>query len=400
VLQESVRPSRWVDLVWGLTGGWFAFTDTDRRRESPLLSRAGWEEALRDAGFDRVAIYPPMSDIDADTSVIVARVPLAATNASAERNGADETSRLALIRALEAAGAQVEVVAADVANAASLRSAVDRATSRFGKIDGVIHAALVLNDGAIELKTREGIEQVFAPKVAGTLAIEEVFAGCGLDFIALFSSLVSVLGGAGQVDYCAASNFQDAWAQRVPSSTARAVVSIDWGAWRQIGKAFRSAVERGAAPDAALPNGMSPDEGIDAFVRALHAAQSQVLVSPQPLDHAASAPVRKETSVAAGDAAAVAAPAPAADAGPAPGAPRSEAERLIAGLWQEVLGIERVRIDDNFFDLGGDSMISLQFIAKAKKVGLRFTNRQVFEYQTIAELAALPQGTPVPDSRA
>ena len=139
---------------------------------------------------------------------------------------------------------------------------------------------------------------------------------------------------------------------------------------------------------------MSPDEGVEAFVRALHAAQSQVLVSPQALEHVA--PQRAlRTDVGAGD---VAVPAQ-ADSGPAPGAPRSDTEQLIASIWQEVLGIERVCIDDNFFDLGGDSMISLQFIAKAKKAGLRFTNRQVFEQQTVAKLAALPQATPVPGSR-
>jgi len=252
----------------------------------------------------------------------------------------------------------------------------------------------VLNDGTIELKTRESIERVFAPKVAGTLAIDQVFAGCQLDFIALFSSLVSILGGAGQVDYCAASNFQDAWAHRVTSSTARTVVSINWGAWRQIGKAFRSAVDRGASPETALPHGMSPDEGVEAFVRALHAAQSQVLISPQALEHAAPRRAAR-TEVGTGD---LAAPAQ-VDPGLAPGAPRSDAEQLIASIWQEVLGIERVSIDDNFFDLGGDSMISLQFIAKAKKAGLRFTNRQVFEHQTVAQLAALPQATSVPGSR-
>jgi hypothetical protein len=54
-----------------------------------------------------------------------------------------------------------------------------------------------------------------------------------------------------------------------------------------------------------------------------------------------------------------------------------------------VLGVPRVGISDNFFDLGGDSVISLQFIAKAKKAGLKFTKRHVFEHQTIAELAAV-----------
>ncbi len=72
--------------------------------------------------------------------------------------------------------------------------------------------------------------------------------------------------------------------------------------------------------------------------------------------------------------------------------PRTETERVIARIWQEILGVPQLGVGDNFFDLGGDSMISLQFIAEAKKAGLRFTNRQVFEHQTIAELAAAAAG--------
>ena len=55
------------------------------------------------------------------------------------------------------------------------------------------------------------------------------------------------------------------------------------------------------------------------------------------------------------------------------------------------MGIEGISIHDNFFELGGDSLIGLQFIAKANQAGLRFTNREIFEHQTIAELAAIAE---------
>src|SRR6185295_17528251 len=114
----------------------------------------------------------------------------------------------------------------------------------------------------------------------------EVCEGLDLDFFVMFSSLVSQLGGAGQVDYCAASNFQDAFAHAERTGLARSVISINWGAWREIGKAFRAAVERGTAPDQALPDGMSPGEGLEAFTRVLASPRTQVLVStvdPQAL---------------------------------------------------------------------------------------------------------------------
>jgi amino acid adenylation domain-containing protein/non-ribosomal peptide synthase protein (TIGR01720 family) len=69
-------------------------------------------------------------------------------------------------------------------------------------------------------------------------------------------------------------------------------------------------------------------------------------------------------------------------------APSTPAEELMANIWAEALGVERVGIQDNFFDLGGDSIINIQIASKATQAGLRITPRQVFQHQTIAELVA------------
>jgi aryl carrier-like protein len=55
----------------------------------------------------------------------------------------------------------------------------------------------------------------------------------------------------------------------------------------------------------------------------------------------------------------------------------------------QVLGLEQVGIDDNFFELGGDSLLSIQVISKANQAGLRLTPKQLFQHQTIAQLAAV-----------
>ncbi|PSB01238.1 non-ribosomal peptide synthetase [Merismopedia glauca] len=69
--------------------------------------------------------------------------------------------------------------------------------------------------------------------------------------------------------------------------------------------------------------------------------------------------------------------------------PQSEMETALAKIWQEVLGLERVGINDNFFELGGDSILSIQVVSQAKQRGLQVTPKQLFQYQTIAELAAV-----------
>lgn len=70
-------------------------------------------------------------------------------------------------------------------------------------------------------------------------------------------------------------------------------------------------------------------------------------------------------------------------------APRSEAEQALARIWADVLGVERVGIHDNFLDLGGDSILSIQVVARANEEGLRISPRLVFQHPTVAELAAM-----------
>lgn len=80
---------------------------------------------------------------------------------------------------------------------------------------------------------------------------------------------------------------------------------------------------------------------------------------------------------------------------PAPGmaarkpyvAPQNSVEQTLADIWMGILKKERIGRDDNFFEMGGDSILSLQAVARAKRAGLRLTPKQIFEYQTIAELA-------------
>lgn len=67
--------------------------------------------------------------------------------------------------------------------------------------------------------------------------------------------------------------------------------------------------------------------------------------------------------------------------------PRNDNERMLAEIWCQVLRTDTVSIDDNFFDIGGDSILSLQIIARAKKAGLKITPKQLFQQKTIAALA-------------
>ncbi|MDX3187036.1 non-ribosomal peptide synthase/polyketide synthase [Streptomyces sp. MN03-5084-2B] len=91
-------------------------------------------------------------------------------------------------------------------------------------------------------------------------------------------------------------------------------------------------------------------------------------------------------------------PAPDFGSGPGYRAPATDAERLLAGIWAEVLRVDRVGADDNFFELGGDSILSIQVVSRARRAGLDLMPGQVFDHPTVAALA--PAATPAAPAAA
>lgn len=170
--------------------------------------------------------------------------------------------------AITATGATAVVEAADVTDAAAMHDLVARITETHGPVRGAFHAAGTLDDAPIALKSAADVSAVLAPKVDGTRVLLEVLDGQPLDVVVLFSSVSSLLGLPGQVDYCAANAFLDAAAHDARLRGIPAV-AIDWSAWREVGMAANLT---GMAQDdemrsmddhlAALPEGTHVDHAI------------------------------------------------------------------------------------------------------------------------------------------
>lgn len=143
------------------------------------------------------------------------------------------------LEALERQGAQLVLAGCDCADADAMAALVDDVERRHGAIHGVIHSAGVAGGGVISLKTEEMAAQVLRAKVDGALVLDRLFERRALDFMLLFSSVTSVLGEAGRVDYCAANNFMDALAHYRNQRNPGRVTSINWGAWTGFGMAAR-----------------------------------------------------------------------------------------------------------------------------------------------------------------
>jgi acyl transferase domain-containing protein len=309
----------------------------------------------------------------------------------------------AALRELEAVGAEVMVAAADVTDRAAMQAVVDRARARFGRIYGVIHAAGVVRPEPIERKTAEAAAQAMAAKVRGAEVLDAVFADAPPDVMVLCSSLASVLGGIGLVDYVAANAFLDAFAARRALERPGLTISIGWDGWHDLGMAADlSEAEQRRRALAMLGSGITAAEGGEALHRALGAGLPQVLVSVGNLEtRMARGGAERltadgsniEIATLVGEAASSVHPRPALAT--AYTAPRSPIEETLSATVAAVLGIERVGVFDNFFDLGMDSFRIIQVhgrlrrqLAGAASVGGGpLSVADMFEYHNVAELA-------------
>jgi NAD(P)-dependent dehydrogenase (short-subunit alcohol dehydrogenase family)/acyl carrier protein len=293
----------------------------------------------------------------------------------------------AQIRGLESQGAEVLYLAADVARRGDMERVVTRARERFGPIQGVIHSAGVAGGGIIPLKEPEVAARVMAPKVVGTLLLDEVLKDEPLDFMLLCSSVAAIVGGIGQIDYCGANAFLDAYAHASRSRRAFPVLSVNWDAWKEVGMAVNTPVPGAlqAARDFSLKVGIAPAEGVDALGRILAAGLPQVAVftmdaRPRLLQSQLWRKVAKPRLEATDESASRVEVGSEKTGG--------DLESVVIESWERILGCKEIGPNDNFFELGGDSLTALQVVALLKaRLGREIPIVTFYESPTVGLLA-------------
>ena len=161
------------------------------------------------------------------------------------------------IRELETKGAEILLYQADISDFNSVCKVIEDSTKRLGKINGVFHSAGVAGGGVIPLKNPAIVEAVFAPKVKGSLVLDEALKDIPLDFFILFSSITAILGESGQVDYCSANSFMDSFAYyRNSVSKNGFTMSMNWSRWGLVGMGQKKAkvYENNALKEMRKPN--------------------------------------------------------------------------------------------------------------------------------------------------
>ncbi|MCG8363848.1 MAG: SDR family NAD(P)-dependent oxidoreductase [Pseudanabaenales cyanobacterium] len=301
----------------------------------------------------------------------------------------DESSRtsrkIRKLLDLEALGAEVLVVSADVSDITQLRDAISLTESRFGSINGVIHAAGV--PGALnpldQIKVSD-CELQFQTKVRGTALLAQALQDNTLDFCLLMSSLASILGGAGLTAYTTANRFMDAFACQQTQRSKVPWISVNWDTW-QTNRDKRETFAGGNFADYAF----TADEGIEALRRILFwNGFSQIIVSTAELQaRLRPAPmISQQAAFVDDDDAKTLRPRP--NLKNAYVAPNTDLERKITVSFQTYLGVEPVGLHDSFFTLGGDSLTGSILINQLREAfHIDLPVRALFEAPTVAELA-------------
>ena len=195
--------------------------------------------------------------------------------------GRHEPSEAALevIATLEATGARVHVVQADISSAEQVARLIDDVTQTMPPLRGIIHAAGVLDDGFLLQQDWSRFENVLAPKVAGAWHLHQFTGRIPLDFFVEFSSGAAVFGPLGQGNYAAANAFLDGLAH-YRQAYGLPAQSINWGAWGEVGMAAAMNPEQQKLLQQQGVRLITPNQGVLLLGQVKALPLAQVVVNP------------------------------------------------------------------------------------------------------------------------
>ncbi len=309
-----------------------------------------------------------------------------------DENHIDSTTKRVIRKLLtfEEKGASVFVKQADVGDAEGIQRVLEETYEHFGVIHGIFHAAGVANLHYLQELASDISKQEFISKIDGVLNLEKAIKICAQKtkkqplFTVLFSSMASILGGLGMAAYSAANRFMDAFSQSKSFEQGMQWLCINWDDWD-----FKYTKEQIAAYDKNIAQyAIAPKNGIQILERLLkHENTAQLLVSSRPLkprveqwlhqrnladgeEKICKHEVTKESEIMDDNLIML--------------------EEEIAAVYKESLGVVTLSADDDFFEMGGDSLLAARILMRIRRTvagGEKLHLTSIFEYPTVKQLA-------------
>ena len=315
------------------------------------------------------------------------------------------TAKIAAIREMEQAGSEVVIFSADIASEMSLKPVLDRLRQKYGRINGVIHAAGVAGAGFMLKKEIRTFKNVIAPKIQGTWLLDKLTGSDDLDFFILFSSIVTITGGAGQSDYTAANSFLDAYAA-YRNKQGKKTISINWPLWEETGMA----ADYGVTDQNLIFKSVARNKALNIFGEVLAHVNvgdmmhgSRVIFGelnyqmitgvsedlPFKLSERINTAITKQKTQLTGDK--MVATERNFQKATLIGIDCRDEEQtvyIIAQIWARVLGLAEIDVNQNFYDMGGDSILAGQLLNEINHEYPEVINiSDIFSYPSIVELA-------------
>ncbi|ADU25854.1 type I polyketide synthase [Ethanoligenens harbinense] len=323
--------------------------------------------------------------------ILIGRSPIDPGHPAA--GGSQAARTLETMEAIRALGSSAEYIQADVADERAAAEAFDRIRRTYGRLNGVIHMAGITGNRMIVNMERSDFETVLAPKVFGTWNIDRLTQGDDLDFFLLFSSGVSFIGETGLAAYAAANQFLNSFAQC--RRRTRSVQAFDWVVWEN--QRMMDGYSRNV--DGWFEQ-IRPNDALACMRELMPRRESGLLIGrlnrknryeksmfshlPFEVSEEVQRMVRITERAAAPDHTETGRRA----ASPHPADPRT-IEGTLTGIFREVLGYQEIDIHDNFFDLGGNSILLKKL---HQKVDEAFPGQvevaDFFAYTTVSKMAA------------
>lgn len=299
--------------------------------------------------------------------------------------------RIRSLQALRERGANFITIAGDIADPISMEEAVARAEATFGTIHGVFHAAGIIR--AADFQTvgemdSANFETHCRPKIYGAITLHTIFTKRTPDFVLMTSSLSPLLGGVGLAAYAAANQFLDSLCGML-AAKGLPWISLNWADW----KGWENEMTGIKVSEEATRLNISQEEGIETLRRVMHHAihEGQVAISAGDLlkrlenwvlftNHQSPVVVANQPERSVGVMATTNKPAVSNDYI----APESDIEKKLVALWEEITGFNGIGVEDDFTELGGDSLKAVIMLSRARKItdtiiplGEFFTNRTI-----------------------